>query len=114
MGQVLLSFVRFASSSSLVGLVEAEQCLADGRGTLSPPHPPTTHPPTLPPTPSTPHTLSSRFDDPPRVAPPPPETTRTTVGLDDSKPQQGLGELYEKEYVQAVTGEVEDKVRRGG
>lgn len=56
-------------------------------------------------------TLLPRFDDVVRVAPPPPDIKRTEVELDDRKPQQGLGELYEAEYMQAVTGAADDKVR---
>lgn len=33
----------------------------------------------------------------------------TTIELDDKKSTLGLGELYERDYVQAVTGAVEDK-----
>ncbi|EFN57436.1 hypothetical protein CHLNCDRAFT_142905 [Chlorella variabilis] len=50
-----------------------------------------------------------RFDDVVRVAAAPLETKRTTVELDDKKPQQGLGELYEQEYMQAATGFADDK-----
>ncbi|PSC76514.1 U3 small nucleolar ribonucleo MPP10 [Micractinium conductrix] len=50
-----------------------------------------------------------QFDDVVRIVPPPPESKRTTLELDDSKPQQGLGELYEAEYMQQVAGVAEDK-----
>ena len=35
------------------------------------------------------------------------------VELDDKKSTQGLGELYEQDYLKAVTGVSEDKVREG-
>eukprot|EP00879_Flechtneria_rotunda_P007579 GHRR01007950.1.p1 GENE.GHRR01007950.1~~GHRR01007950.1.p1 ORF type:complete len:537 (+),score=268.55 GHRR01007950.1:389-1999(+) len=47
----------------------------------------------------------SRFDDVVRVVPPPAEIKkRQLVELDDNKAQQGLGEVYESEYVQQATG----------
>lgn len=45
-----------------------------------------------------------RFDDVVRVAPPPPERRRTVVELDDRKAEDGLGSLYEQEYM-AATGQ---------
>lgn len=42
---------------------------------------------------------------------PPSPSPPSQVQLDDRKPQQGLGELYEAEYMAAVTGAVDDKVR---
>lgn len=57
--------------------------------------------------------VEGRFDDVARLVPPPPEAKRTTVELDDSKPQKGLGDLYEAEYLQAVTGVADDKVGGG-
>ncbi|KAL4859859.1 Nucleolar GTP-binding protein 1 [Chlorella vulgaris] len=53
--------------------------------------------------------VEGRFDDVLRLVAPPLETKRTTLELDDTKPQQGLGELYEQEYMQAVTGAADDK-----
>ncbi|KAL4523375.1 hypothetical protein Ndes2437B_g00493 [Nannochloris sp. 'desiccata'] len=50
-----------------------------------------------------------RFDDPIKFVPPPPEKTKTTVQLDDKKSAAGLGELYEQDYVRAVTGVVVDR-----
>lgn len=50
-----------------------------------------------------------RFDDGVRAAPAAPERTRTLVELDDRKSGAGLAELYEKDYVKAVTGVAEDK-----
>lgn len=51
-----------------------------------------------------------QFDDVVRIVAPPPEVKKATVELDDSKPQQGLGELYEAEYTRAVAGAADDKV----
>lgn len=53
--------------------------------------------------------VEGKFDDVLRLVAPPLETKRTTLELDDTKPQQGLGELYEQEYMQAVTGAADDK-----
>ncbi|PRW59087.1 U3 small nucleolar ribonucleo MPP10-like isoform X1 [Chlorella sorokiniana] len=49
------------------------------------------------------------FDDVVRLVAPPPEVKKATIELDDSKPQQGLGELYEAEYTRAVAGAADDK-----
>lgn len=51
-----------------------------------------------------------QFDDVVRLVAPPPEVKKATIELDDSKPQQGLGELYEADYVRAVSGAADDKV----
>ncbi|GMH35774.1 hypothetical protein BSKO_03642 [Bryopsis sp. KO-2023] len=45
-----------------------------------------------------------QFDDVVRVVPPPIEKKRKLIELDDSKAKEGLGELYESEYVRAKTG----------
>lgn len=87
--------------------------------------PPSTHlPPPLPPQPTEEMTRSldelikariaeGQFDDVVRLVAPPPEVKKATVELDDSKPQQGLGELYEAEYTRAVAGAADDKVGDG-
>ena len=50
-----------------------------------------------------------RFDDPIKFVPPPLEKAKTVVQLDDKKSAAGLGELYEQDYVRAVTGVVDDR-----
>jgi len=50
-----------------------------------------------------------QFDDPNKFVPPPLEKTKTTIQLDDKKSTTGLGELYEQDYVRAVTGVVDDR-----
>lgn len=50
------------------------------------------------------------FDDVVRIVPPPIEKKRKLIELDDSQGKQGLGEVYEADYVRTVTGGgVEDK-----
>jgi len=39
-----------------------------------------------------------------RIVAAPAEQRRTTLELDDSKPQAGLGEIYEKQFVEQVRG----------
>eukprot|EP00878_Enallax_costatus_P011914 GHUV01012438.1.p1 GENE.GHUV01012438.1~~GHUV01012438.1.p1 ORF type:complete len:599 (+),score=315.95 GHUV01012438.1:2225-4021(+) len=46
----------------------------------------------------------ARWDDVVRVLPPPAEVKKKQLELDDTKAQQGLGEIYESEYVQQATG----------
>ena len=50
-----------------------------------------------------------RFDDPIKIVPPPVEKKSTRIELDNKKSTAGLGELYEKDYVAAVTGAVDDR-----
>ena len=51
----------------------------------------------------------AQFDDPIKIAPVAVKETKTVIELDDKKSNAGLGELYERDYVAAVTGAVEDK-----
>ena len=53
--------------------------------------------------------IDGKFDDPLKMAPPGPDKKKMVVELDDKKSSTGLGELYEREYVAAVTGVVEDR-----
>lgn len=49
------------------------------------------------------------WDDVIKVVPAPVESKRKILEFDDRKSAHGLGELYEKDYVAAVTGTVDDK-----
>lgn len=50
------------------------------------------------------------FDDVVRIVPPPIDKKRKLIELDNSKGKQGLGEVYEADYVRTMTGGgVEDK-----
>lgn len=53
-----------------------------------------------------------RFDNIVRVLPAEPVRARTQVDLDDSKSKAGLADLYEKDFVAATSGTVEDKHAR--
>lgn len=53
--------------------------------------------------------VEGRFDDPIKIASLAPEKKTLTVELDDTKATAGLGELYERDYVAAVSGTAPDR-----
>ena len=53
--------------------------------------------------------LELRFDNVVRVLPSGPAREKVTLDLDDSKSKAGIADLYEKDYLAAASGTVEDK-----
>lgn len=53
-----------------------------------------------------------RFDNVVRVLPAEPTRARVQVELDDSKSKAGLADIYEKDFIAATSGTVEDKHAR--